>query len=72
MYWLVHSHSSAEMPYGVVSMLMRKQSRTVLALEVYSGLSPLGGLLATVRYGKEGSDCGVLYGLSSDERATWY
>lgn len=43
MYWLVHSHSSAEMPCGVVSMLMRKQSRAVLAIEVYSGLSPLGG-----------------------------
>lgn len=39
-YWLVHSHSSAETPCGVVSMLMGRQSRTVCLL---SGLSPLGG-----------------------------
>lgn len=31
MYWLVHSHSSAEMPCGVVSMSMGRQSKAVFA-----------------------------------------
>jgi len=57
------------MPYSVVSMLLRP-SRAVLAYRSPQWINTLWGMLAMVRYRKEGSDRGILYDLSS-KGATW-